>query len=49
LAYQRLDYRLPTDVQLFGGLVEFFQHPRRQINIHPLDRTHHAPGISEEL
>jgi hypothetical protein len=48
LAYQRLDYRLSTDVQLFGGPVQFFQHARRQVNIHPLYRTHHAPVIGEE-
>jgi hypothetical protein len=48
LAYQRLDHRLSTDVQLFGGPVQFFQHARCQVNIHPLDRTHHAPGIGEE-
>ncbi len=28
LAYQRLDYRLSTDIQLFGSRIQFFQHAR---------------------
>jgi hypothetical protein len=36
LAYQRLDHRLPADVQLFGGPVQFFEHARRQVNIYPV-------------
>jgi hypothetical protein len=48
LTYQRLDHRLPADVQLFGRPVKFFEHARRQVNIHPLYRTHHPPIIGEE-
>jgi hypothetical protein len=48
LAYECLDHHLAADIQLLGGAVQFFQHARRQVNIHPLDRTHHLPGIREE-
>jgi len=50
LAYEGFDHRLAADVQLLGGAVQLFEHARRQVDIHPLDRTrpHHAPGIGEE-
>ena len=48
LTDQRLDDRLSTDVQLLGSPVQFFQHARREVHIHPLDWTHHAPLVGEE-
>ena len=48
LTDQRLDDRLPTDVQLLGSPVQFFQHARREVHIHPLDWTHHAPLVGKE-
>jgi len=48
LTDQRLDDRLSTDVQLLGSPVQFIQHARREVHIHPLDWTHHAPLVGEE-
>src|SRR5580704_19779171 len=48
LAYERLDHRLAADIQLLGGAVQFFQHARREVHIHSLDRAHHLAGIGEE-
>src|SRR4029077_11679710 len=48
LPYQRLDHRLPADLQLLGCPVQFLEHSRRQINVHPLDWFHHPPRIGEE-
>ena len=48
LTDQRLDDRLSTDVQLLGSPVQFFQHARREVHIHPLDWTHHAPLVGEK-
>jgi hypothetical protein len=48
LTDKRLDDRLSTDVQLLGSPVQFFQHARREVHIHPLDWTHHAPLVGEE-
>src|ERR1700680_1298789 len=48
LAYQGLDYCLSTDVQFPGGLIQFFQHAWRQVNIHPLYGTRHASVVGEE-
>src|SRR5579863_8756917 len=48
LPYEGLDHGLAADVQLFRGPVQFFQHAQCQVNIYPLDRTHHSSGIGEE-
>ena len=45
---QRLDDRLPTDVQLFRRVVEFFQLGRGEIDVHPLYRSHHAALVGKE-
>ena len=48
LSDQSLDHCLAADIQLFGGPVQFLQHARGQININPLNWTHHASRIGEE-
>jgi hypothetical protein len=48
LPNQRLNERLPADIQLFGCGIQFLQHGRRKIHIYSLDRAHHAPGVGEE-
>ncbi len=48
LPNQRLDDRLPADVQLFRRVVEFFQHRRSKIDVHPLYRSHHAALVGKE-
>ena len=48
LADEGLDDRLPADVEFLGEAFQFFEHGSGEINIHALDRFHHAAGIGEE-
>src|SRR5437868_13031771 len=40
LSDQGLYYCLAADVQFFCRVVQFVEHWRREVYIHPLDRTH---------
>src|SRR5262249_40406835 len=43
-----LDYRLAANVQLLCSVVQFVQHLRSEVYIHPLDRAHHASRVCEK-
>src|ERR1039457_6462592 len=49
LANQRLDHRLPADVQLLRSLVQFFEHGRGEIHVDSLNWGHHPASIRKEL
>ena len=39
---ERFDDGLPAHVKVPSCVVQFFQHGRSEIHIHPLNRLHHA-------
>src|SRR5437899_8803618 len=49
LSDQGLYYCLAADVQFFCRVVQFVEHWRREVYIHPLDRTHRSEEHTSEL
>jgi len=47
-ANERLDDRLPADVQPSSCLVELVEHLSGEVHVHPLNRRHHPAGVGEE-
>src|SRR5260370_9004939 len=48
LANQCLDDRLPADIEIPGGALEFFQHGGAKIHVHTLDGFSHLAGVGEK-
>ena len=45
---QGLDYRLAANVQFLCRVIQFVQHRRRKVYIHPLNWTHYLPRVCEK-
>ena len=48
LADEGFDDGLPADVELFGGVFQFFEHGGGEIDVDALDGLHHLAGVGEE-
>ena len=46
---ERLDDRLPADVQVPSSLIQFLQHARGEIQVYPLNRLNHAALALKEM
>jgi hypothetical protein len=48
LADQGFDDGLAADVEFFGGVFQFFEHGRGEIDVDALDGLHHLAGVGEK-